>query len=104
MKVIYFLFLSFIFFNTNVLAQKVTYSYVFRIQEITSYAEAKPSYDYIRAKFNNLGSFSNVLHFDNKELFFKITSQFFVSESDFREYIASRGLTLREFDYIEIKG
>ncbi len=104
MKVIYFLFLSFIFFNINVLAQKVTYSYLFRIQEITSYVEAKPSYDYIRAKFNNSGSFSNVLHFDNKELFFKITSQFFVSESDFREYIASRGLTLRDFDFIEIKG
>lgn len=86
------------------LAQKVTYSYMFRIQEITSYVEAKPSYDFIRTKFNNLGSFSNILHFDNKELFFKITSQFFISESDFREYIALKGLTLRDFDFIEIKG
>jgi len=103
MRVIYFLSLIVIFLNTSVLAQKVTYTYVFRIKEVTSYAVAETNFDLIRGQFNTSGSFANVLMFDNKELFFKITTQILVSETAFREFLFSKGLDLRDFEFTEIK-
>ena len=103
MKVIYFLFLSFIFFSTNVIAQKVTYTYVFRIKEVTSYAVAKPYFDLIRNQFNTPGLFANLLMFDNKEFFFKISSQISVSETYFRDLLFEKSLSLRDFEFTEIK-
>jgi hypothetical protein len=76
---------------------------VFRIKEVASYAAAKPNFDLIRGQFNTPGSFANVLMFDNKELFFKIATQIFVSETAFREFLFSKGLNLRDFEFTEIK-
>lgn len=103
MRAIYFSFLIFIFFNTNVLARKVTYTNVFRIKEVTSYSVAKPNFDLIRAQFNTPGSTANILLFDSKELFFKIATQILVSEKALREFLFSNGLDLRDFEFTEIK-
>ena len=103
MRVIYFLSLIFIFFNISVLAQKVTYTYVFRIKEVTSYAVAKPNFDLIRSQFNTPGSFANLLMFDNKEFFFKISSQISVSETYFRDFLLEKSLNLRDFEFTVIK-
>ena len=103
MRVIYFLFLIFIFININVLAQKVTYTYVFRIKEVTSYSVAKPYFDLIRNQFNTPGSFANLLMFDNKEFFFKISSQISVSETYFRDFLLEKSLNLRDFEFTVIK-
>jgi len=103
MRVIYFLSLIFIFFNISVLAQKVTYTYVFRIKEVTSYAVAKPNFDLIRSQFNTPGSFANGLMFDNKEFFFKISSQISVSETYFGDFLFGKSLNLRDFEFTEIK-
>ena len=103
MRVIYFLSLIFIFFNTNVLARKVTFTYVFRIKEVTCYVVVKPNFDIIRGQFYTSGSFANVLMFDNKELFFKIATQILVSETALREFLFSKSLDLRDFEFTEIK-
>lgn len=103
MRVIYFLSLIFIFLNTSVLVQKITFTYVFRIKEVTSYAVAKPNFDLIRSQFNTPGSTTNILLFDNIELFFKIATQILVSEKALREFLFSNGLDLRDFEFTEIK-
>lgn len=103
MKIIYILFFFLFLLNTNVLAQKVTYTYAFRIKEVTSYAVAKPNFDLIRSQFNTPGSTANILLFDNKELFFKITTQILVYETAFREFLFSKSLDLRDFELTEIK-
>jgi hypothetical protein len=99
MKVIYFLFLSFIFFNTNVLAQKVTYSYVFRIQEITSYAEAKPYIDFFRSVFNPQNPTANSLVFFETDKIFKFNSLELISENKFLDILKTKSLNLDSFDF-----
>lgn len=76
---------------------------MFRIQEITSYSVAKPSFDLIMAQFNTPGSTANILLFDSKELFFKIATQILVSEKALREFLFSNSLDLRDFEFTEIK-
>jgi hypothetical protein len=76
---------------------------VFRIKEVTSYSVAKPNFDLIKSQFNTPGFFANGLMFDNKEFFFKISSQISVSETYFKDLLLEKSLSLRDFVFTDIK-
>ncbi len=103
MRVIYFLSLIFIFFNTSVFAQKVTYTYVFRIKEVTSYVEAKPHIDFFRNVFSPQDPTVNSLVFFETDKIFKFNSLELISENEFLDLIKAKSLNLESFDYQIIK-
>lgn len=95
MKVFYsflFTFVWIIGFSQN----RVTHSYKFSIQSITSYSQAKPYYDQIRLIFSESKSVNHILMFDSSEATFKVQSTIQYDRSNLSLELKKIGLVLTD--------
>ena len=88
--VVLFQFLILSFFSQ----ERISHSYKFKIQGVSSYAQAKPYYDQIRLIFSESKSVNHLLLFDSNESAFKVESTFDFDRVSLQLQLEKIGLVL----------
>ena len=77
--------------------ERISHSYKFKIQGVSSYAQAKPYFDNIRLIFSESKSNNHNLLFDSHDGYFKVQSTLNFDRNSLSNELSKIGLILRDF-------